>query len=481
MATSETHSHGIPPISKYGLVVMLAALLIPLLIYAAGAVHIRYMADDYCRIANARQVGVVGNIMHAYRTFFGAYTTMAIISIAGLIGLAIEPVILITTLVIWWLLLFDLMRRLVQWRNLPNPGWLGAIAASLLAVAVLSGAPNIYQSLYWPISRSHYFISLVLMTLEAWLLVRAHHHGRINPALLALIAGLAILLGGFAISYSLVSAALWGMALLLLWHQRPLNRYLAAAFTGALIGLAAFVLAPGNAVRQSYFPAPDLLFTLQGTLGSLGWPGIMSAWQSPFATLAIVVLPFMAGRYLDHGTLSHPLRTILLIPVLVIGLVGICFAPAFYAMSKPLPGRIWILPQTITLTGLMGWTYAAGIITRKGRLRAMPRWMRAGIWLLIMAVAVSATQDALTVNRELARYAAAWDERDRILRAVEHPDAPVTVPVFEHVFGLEGITPDPDFWVNTCVANYYGLSQVIGVDAQNTEGNPGSMPPAENQ
>ncbi|MBN2470054.1 MAG: hypothetical protein JXN59_04945 [Anaerolineae bacterium] len=438
-------------------------LLIPLIIYAAGAIHIRYMADDYCTIADAREFGVLGNVAHVYQSWAGSFSTIGIMSAAALIGPAAEPLILLGALVAWWLLLADLFGRAARWRGLSHAPWLGAAAASIFCLTTISGAPHVYQSVYWMNGRTAYFLPLVLITLVAWLLVQAQARDRVRPALLLLIGGLAFVLGGFAISYSLATVCLLGLAFVIWRGERPVNRYLAFALGMAVIGLAVFMLAPGNSARQSQFPPPDLLFTIGATLTSPAWPGMMSFYMSPFAALAALLFPLGVARYHDTGTLAHPARAMLLIPGVLAVLVGVCYAPAFYAMSASLPGRVWILPQFMTLAGLMLWGYVVGLATRKNGLRPLPGWVRAGAWLLLAAVLISTTLHALEVNRELGRYAAAWDARDRQLRAVEDPTEPVRVVAFGYIFRLEDVLLDGNGWVDDCIAEYYGLDSIIGV------------------
>lgn len=437
----------------------LIALLIPLAIYIISAFHIRYMADDYCMLVNARQFGVLGTIMHVYRTWAGSYSTVAIMSVTGLLGAFAEPIELVVALAAWWLLLLDLFKQAAKARTLPRPPWIGAMAATLLCLATLSGAPNIVQSVYWTNGRVAYFLPIVLMTTIPWLLVRSQQ----SLMLHILIGFLAFILSGFAITYSLTTVCFFALSFVVL-RQFPAKRYLGTGLIAALIGLAIFMLAPGNSIRQSHFPEPDLLFALTSTLTSSGAPLLVSLLMSPIATIGMIALPFGLARYFDQSPLKQPLRIIVFIPLAVFLLVSINFGAAYYAVSEPPPGRVWILPQYITYLGLVTLAYTAGLVTRRTPASRMPGWMRGVAWGLFVAIVASTAFKSLEVYRALEGYAVAWDQRDLQLSSAKPQDGIIATPRFNYVFGLSDLSTDGTSDWNSCIAAYYGLEGVIGVD-----------------
>lgn len=436
------------------------ALLLPIFIYAATAIHIRYMADDYCMITHAQQLGVLGNINRVYQSWAGGYSTVAIMSITGLIGPIAEPIELVFALSLWWLILFNLFRLAAQLRKASHATLFGATGASLLCLTTLTEAPNIIQSVYWTNGRVAYFLPIVLMTFIAWLLVQRNIHGW---ALYFLLGATTFATCGFAITYSLFTVAAIGTARIV-FRKHRVAPLLSMTLVAGSIGLLIFVLAPGNAVRQSYFPTPNLFFTFRASLTSPGWPVLIGMYLSPITVLATTVLPFIYARYFDAGLIKHPMQIILGIPIVIYGLVALCFATGYYAVSATLPARVWILPQFIILAGTIPWVYSAGIATRKTGLKPMSVWARRTTLVFLMAATVSSSFKAIETYRDLESYARAWDQRDQKLRSVKDHTATVATKRFGYVFGLEDISTDPTQGWNACIASYYELNSIIGID-----------------
>ncbi len=68
------------------------------------------------------------------------------------------------------------------------------------------------------------------------------------------------------------------------------------------------------------------------------------------------------------------------------------------------------------------------------------------------------------LGSEFRAYAGMWDRRDREIRNVSlRGESDLTIPALSHTLNLGDITPDPQFWVNRCVAEYYGLKSIRSV------------------
>jgi hypothetical protein len=128
--------------------------------------------------------------------------------------------------------------------------------------------------------------------------------------------------------------------------------------------------------------------------------------------------------------------------------------PGVYATGDPPPARAFLLIQwlIILLLGVIGWVVG-------GRLRARaPGGVRP-----LFAAACAVCAALIAVNQigwtgQYANYAGMWDTLDAELRA---SDGAVRAPglAFDMAVagGLDGLSSDPDNWVNGCAARYYGL------------------------
>ncbi len=438
------------------LVALFAISLIPLAIYGSAAPAIRYMADDYCIISGARTSGVFSNVVAYYQTWTGTYSALFVVSLQGILGLGVEPVVLLFAGLCYWALLYRFLRQIVYSNEPSFPSLKSAIAASVVCLASIASIANPVQTFYWPVGRTPYFLPVVLILLY-FDLARGRWAQRVLAQIGAVL--LAFVIAGFNSAYSAGFMVLQGVAWLLPYFRK---RFLASGTLGALAGLIVLAAAPGNAVRQSHFPPPDLGYAIPAAITAVGAPGVVAAILAPLAILPVLAVPFLwpGRRETDAGPAT-------LWPTLVI-LVGAAVAiiaiylPAFYAMSVSLPGRAWLLPLLLTL-------WAGGTL---GSLAGRVVWQRLGyerflrarwglIVLLIVVSTVSGIDHAVKLRRALIDYAAQWDARHALLEnAAANGNLDVAVPPMTETFGLDDVSDDSSYWVNQCMAAYYGLETV---------------------
>jgi uncharacterized protein (UPF0147 family) len=61
--------------------------------------------------------------------------------------------------------------------------------------------------------------------------------------------------------------------------------------------------------------------------------------------------------------------------------------------------------------------------------------------------------------------AQAWDERHAdIQQKVSAGETSLTVKAFDSIGTVAELTDDPNYWVNTCAATYYGVEEITAVE-----------------
>lgn len=61
----------------------------------------------------------------------------------------------------------------------------------------------------------------------------------------------------------------------------------------------------------------------------------------------------------------------------------------------------------------------------------------------------------------VSAYASQWDRRDLEIRAARSQGiTDLVVPALGDTGDWEELSPDPHYWVNECVAGYYGLDSI---------------------
>lgn len=434
-------------------------LVVPVLFYWLSLTATRYLADDYCFINIARENGVLGAVQYFYQTWSGTYSTVLTISVLGLLGHSFEIVIALLFVMLWIILLWDIFRRLMMARGLPFAGMSAAILSLLIAIALISGMPNRWQSLYWLNGRVAYFYPLIWTTIWFWLLLRIEKH---TPITLALLGGICFIITGSAIAYALVMCALLGVGLAAAWQTR-FRVGTAVSLVGAAAGLGLFLAAPGNAVRQERFPDPDVLQSIVNGVRVIGYPAITALRSSPAAFLALVFVPALYARLFDRGLGDKAALFLLFIFLIPIIASFLTFFAGFYGISTLVPYRVWVQPLYILLVTMPVLSYVIGAVTKKAEIRRT-KWVEFVMAGLLITAGITNLSPAVDTWNVLTKWSAAWDERHTLLSRAG--DEPVQVTSFHGIFGLSDlyVIPDDFIWTADCIKTYYGLEaiEVIG-------------------
>jgi hypothetical protein len=334
-------------------------------------------------------------------------------------------------------------------------------------------SPNIPQSLFWWNGARAYSLPLMLLTFCVALFQTA---GGLFPNLPPKIgrgAGLILLflIGGMGETYAIGQAGFIGFLIFmhLLNAQKTSTSDLTvftAGLAGAILSIMVIILAPGNAIRQSFLPpSPGL-----GKLISVSVQGYAAYIHEFFleperitGLMGAILLYVWTGiRYKDH--FSSNVRWILMNILGGIALSFLCFPPGVYGYSEPPPSRTLIIPTFFLLTCILYASYLTG-----GWLSGPPKnfvinenWVLAAALILMGYSTAMNSIDLLNQRQNYADFAQKWDVVDRlILEAKAEGRDSVTIPAMNNWAYLEAPTDNPRYWVTRCYSNYYGI-QVHG-------------------
>jgi hypothetical protein len=460
----------------------LAALLLgaPLLAHAYVGLFTRYMADDYCTAAMLRQAGLLGMQRALYVGWSGRFSFTLAAGLVETLGAGVVPYLPAVMLAAW-------LAALVWAASQFGLGGTGALllAELILFVTLDDNTGGVHEALYWQTGSLTYALPLVLLTLIAGGLARlyARGAGRAGRRSLALYGAAAFCAGGFSETYvSMQTAALCAALAVCAWRRRrgdeaarAVARALCAALLGSLLALAAVSAAPGNAARRaslggSLKAAPSAPHA--ALLSSFGAAAAFVFEEHNYRgtahlRLVALLLPLLAAFGASSGTGGGG-RTFLLwaIPAAAFAAVAACYAPAFYVMSREPPPRALLVPQFVLASALAAWGYALGGALRRAyeppaRVRVLAAALAAALLLAAAARAASLTLGQAGKARALA---AVWDRQDAEMRAaVARGERRLTVHVLYNLGGTDLMTADPKWYVNLCVADYYGAESVRAV------------------
>ena len=462
--------------------------LLPLAAHAYLGTFSRYIADDFCTASSLRRLGFAASQVYWYETWSGRYSFTFVVSLSQAVGPRLTPW-LPTLVLLAWLAAWLYFGRRVLGDTL-RMGWLVWIPIGAVhAFATLSGAPNVYQSLYWQTGMTTYILPMALaIGYVGWMWPRAAGVAdNTKPGFGLGLVGFAtaFLVGGFSETYVALQTTALGLGLFLsLAFVDKENRARAATLVGCgLVGsiLAGLVLAlaPGTQIRSGLMPPhPALVELLQATFKD-GYLFLARTVKGSPAAIALAVglpcslilmrdLAAAAAGANVKGMRRRTVTALILLPALTPVLMLSTIAPYEYAISSYPDARVLVSTMFVLAGGLVVWGAALGRLlagipvlqSRRGSLAAIGL---AGIAILGLALASIQTTSSTLDSAPVARgYAQTWDKRDADLRRIAQAgEEPVATPSLRHMGGLAEIGRDPDEWINRCVAGTYGLEAVV--------------------
>ncbi|MEP6568864.1 MAG: DUF6056 family protein [Acidobacteriota bacterium] len=466
------------------------SLTLALLAHAYVGYFTRYMADDYCTAASIRTGGLLLTQKNFYLGWSGRFSFTFVAGILAMVGVRIVPFLpalalsLITGALTWAIYPFlrDSQRR---------PLLISCLLAELVVVvAVSDNRGGVYEALYWQTGMLTYWVPLILIVAGVGLLKRASDETKQTSASkrqLALFVALTFVAGGFNETYAVFQVCLLLLALAwCLWRAvSKLTPLLGAGLVGAAASLIIVALAPGNSVRQAQFPEHPAWLPLTKSAAASAFNFVFFEQNYPntfyFRALALL-LPGLAAIYVTRsgGERLGPLHvsqrpkgvlTLAVLPLVTFALIMACFAPAMWAMSKQPPPRALIIPEFVLVGLTVIWSYSAGLFLKHAFLDGRSSYSLLAAVSLALALGLTllpviASRNTLGNASRAARLARLWDKQDQEIRAARtRGETELRVSVAYNIGGTDLMTADPKWYVNQCLAEYYGVKTVTAIQS----------------
>jgi hypothetical protein len=466
-------------------------LAIPLAGFAYLGAFTRLHADDFCIAGSMISMGFWPSVVFWYNTWAGRFTYFIVshlFSTTGPIGAAVFPAILIT---VWWLGLAWSLLPILRKSGWFKPRLLALTASGLILFILLATLPNLFQSVFWRDGQINYSFPLVGLSLLGGVLLRAW----LEPAWpTAVYAGLAFVMafvsGGFAEIFDATQAALlalvFGLALLLSarTNRGRMSLVFGAALAGAVIALAIVVIAPGNQVRQAATGQATSLARVIPLALRNGLAFVVKFLSLNYGwALASLLTAFLAGWWLD-STPTKPLtrlrlaelwaqvwfRSLVLLPLSAILMAVAACAPSAYAINAYPDVRGLIVPQALLVAAMLFSSALLAVgLRRVGRLPAaaphpfLSHALPVAILTAVLLLSGSSLLSILQQAPDFQVYAQSWDKRNTVLLdGRRQGQTDITVVGLNNRFGIADLRVEPDYWVNACMASYYGFTAIRG-------------------
>ena len=441
----------------------------------------RYGADDFCVSAGAKASNLITFVSTNYQTWSGRFSCFFSAWFLTKLGPRAQGYILFFIIFLWVLILSSLLRQLNQRLNLQQTKLHLLVLSLIIVFIVIETAPSKHQSFLWRDGFIHHTLPLVWITFLACFFFSINKIKKVPNIILYSCFFFSVLYaGGFSETSSLSILALFSIANIayLLGKKVSLStkehNILVLGFVASLTAFLIEYMSPGNSIRQSSLAMEAI------TYKEIIYSSIRNAiiifvkylvYNPALALLALGsgFLLFDQKKSPELTLINNSINFLKLIGVLACLLFCIALPVALFMHSYP-DDRIVILPNfyiTISLLIAGFLLHERFFILRKHKER--PFWTNFQR-ILCVSITVIITFTTLLLVRQLILdvpslkdYASRWDAREQnILQEKSNGLSEIVIPGLEARELVADIRVDPNYWVNACMAAYYGFDKIIG-------------------
>jgi hypothetical protein len=460
------------------------AMLIALAAYGWLGTYSRMMADDFA-YAGIPVGAAMGRTLLTYNEWNGRFSATWVLSLVLPMGPGSPRVLPAATLILWMLALWWLARELSAVLGIPRGSAL--LVASAVLWATIDSAMNVGQSLYWTTGAVTYVGPLILQTfLAAAILmrVRTAESESLRPRD-GLIVFVAFFSGGFSETSVAFQGACIAVAILRVSTHptsRLLRNLLGLTLAATLAAGLVMFLAPGNAVRLSTLPprcATSVVLPRAPLVGIAAAARLLVC--HPLTTAVLLVSGWLWARRRTPATMTarRAMKQVSLI-VVSAGIVTTGTAlPAWYLLCTPPPSRANIALHFTLVVTLFACGHVFATLVSPIQRVVSARIVLAAAALLLSAAPLWSIVRTVSQRSAAEQYAAAWDARDKQLRAASNAlREDITIePLPEEMAIVKGLGvpgSDPSLASNNVYLEvYYGL-RLVRVNIE--EAFPGETP-----
>jgi hypothetical protein len=471
--------------AKFSLYFTAFVFLAGLVAFAYLGAYNRWWGDDWCFNADLGTYGFLG-AMKGY-TFITHYASNRIsltffsyfFQLMGVFGVQILTGL---TILLWFLGIWWTLSNLNRFLKVLLPQTSLIIMAGAILYFTIYMAPNRFQSIYWRSAILPYTSPTVTTVFILALITArmASRHGWRAAPYLAL--PLAFITGTFSEPGNAYLASLLTILLVITllarkqgkhWAERTLP-VIAAGLVGIFLAMVVLFSAPTNQMRLDLgtyrlnepikVPFLALIFSfdfIRDSLRGLPLPHLILA-------SVIGVLPFLTRAFqsrINRITGRQTAAAILGIMITIYLMIAAMEVPSIYVEGGPPAPRTLIFAR-FALTvgiGLIAWLIGLLISDQIDR----PWTLILGILVLLLS-SIYILRTTTMVISELPRFverAAIWDKRDESIKnAKARGLTQVEVASIDGYYmgHTRDFKENPDFWVNACAADYYGIDSIVG-------------------
>lgn len=464
---------------QFALILANAFLLIALAIYAVRGFYSRYWADDYCFGTIFHQHGLWEGTTFFYQNTsnrFAAYFLVGLNELLGAHAIRYLPAFMILVTVLIYSVVFNLAFRLLKF---PQKWGVSIFLSQLMTYFMLLTAPDLFQSIFWRSGMVSYYAPIPFLGLALIIILKGIRYGEFKALRLVLLGLITFFSAGLSETFAALETGLWLILILTAFffikkkeQRKPLFQSSLTALLGSLIAMLIMIKAPGNAMRLETLEqatSPWQVIYLSLRFGSAFLYRTLRAYPLPiiilFATSAI--LAYHLSGHTQAGIDEKMWGKILWGSLIAGFILLVCVAaPTAYGMMAYPENRAWMLGRFVSVLAMIVVGFSAGMLSHHFMDRIVDTCLMSIIVLILLSL--YPFKGAWQEWQQLPAWQAgaqAWDARQQvILDNISDGETSLTVQAFDSIGSVAELTADPHYWVNVCVANYYGVEQIIALE-----------------
>lgn len=432
-------------------------------VYLCLSFYAHPAADDFNFANKLIQEGFLNSQHSTYLTWSGRYTSTALISgfIAAfdlLHGFWLLPLFLIVTTGASFVALAHSI-----WKESKPTLTILCYGLSLTAL-YLSGLPSMSETIYWLAGGITYQLGNSLYVLLLAVLIKLHR-GEATTRLVAAAGLLVLVIAGLNETIMLLQTmSLAVMATYAFARKTPQRQRLLMLTLTSLVGAAIVAVAPGNAVRSSYFPAAhDIVFSIKesvrwGAIRFVLWGMSPVLWPATLlwvaATASNVPSAAFRPRFANAGCAA----------LLWLSMLAAMFFPAFWSMGSAPPHRTLSINYMLFL---VGWFLMVSLGTSLLPVKKLT-FSKSFLCFIaaIFALCLFTTGNGGRALKDLAiapEYSKQLNERYKRIELHGGQAVELKVPVLSQYPGTifsTDISTQKDDWKNVSYAQYFRLQAI---------------------
>lgn len=460
----------------YFQMIALSPVLAVIALYGFIGTYNRLLGDSLCSYYYAERLGLLRSIWYWRITWSGRYSAYGF---DWLLSKLFPPQFISwfipITLLLWVLVSILVIYFFLKSQKSGNQNILIAVALGTIAVFLsLTTMPSIEQSFFWVDGFRAYTLPLIILSSYGLLyqILSSRVKSIFHVAIVAIITFILFLLsGGLSETFAAVQVVILLFLLLYSWltenrlfKEKDFIIFL-SGLLGALLGMVIVISAPGNTVRQSFFPpSPDFVKLMDISInGYLIFLKSLTSLKNIITIISSIIFSIWAGS-IYNGNFQFYWRKILLLVSGAFAISFSCFPPGVYGYSEPPPDRV--LSIAVFFIGIM--LMSAGFITGnflKDKFLSNQEQKKV-IYIVSVTLLLASSwmnfSSLYATKDKYIEYAKIWDETDTIIRQAKLDDKDsVSVIPNASWAGLDLLNTNPKHWVNECYSYFYGI-QVFG-------------------